>query len=190
MNTVVKKYKEMINSVRQVDKLTPIILEPTFWAHIGSLGKFPIEEIKKMDDNLLISVHFYEPMRLTSRIRNKGRFSFPGSVPVYDGIKFSEEIYWDGKAILEKLRKAKLWADEKKLQIFLGEFGICRDIKGAPDYLQAVIKSCKEVGMMGFLFSFRDPDWEAMNYEFGTNAGNCLRKPENSENPFVPVIQL
>lgn len=149
----------MIHSIRQVDQLTTIVIEPTFWGRIGGLDRFPIEDFLKIDSNLVISIHFYDPMTLTSRTRNKGRHSFPSSIPWYQNINFSEETYWDEATVFEQLQKAKIWAMEKGVRIFVGEFGICREIEGAADYLKAVINSCKELNMTGLVFSYRDPCW-------------------------------
>lgn len=149
----------MIQTIRQVDYLTTIVLEPTFWGRIGGLQKLPIENFLKIDSNLVCSVHFYDPMTLTSRKRNNGRYSFPSSVPWYQNTKLGEETYWDEAKVFEQLQLAKMWATEKGVRMFVGEFGICRDIKGAPDYLRAVINSCKQLNMTGLLFSYRDPYW-------------------------------
>lgn len=62
----------------------------------------------------------------------------------YQNIKFGEETYWDEVTIFERLQTAKLCAKEKGVRI-VGEFGICRDIKKAPEYLKAVISSCKKL---------------------------------------------
>lgn len=149
----------MIHSIRQVDQLTTIVLEPTFWGSISGLEKFPIEDFLKIDSNLAMSIHFYDPMTLTSRTRNKGRYSFPSAIPWYQDIMFSEETYWDEATVFKQLEKAKMWATEKGVRIFVGEFGICRDIEGATDYLRAVINSCKNLNMSGLVFSYRDPYW-------------------------------
>lgn len=150
---------DMIHSIRQVDQLTTIVLEPTFWGRIGGLRKFSIEDFLKIDSNLVISIHFYDPMTLTSRKRNKGQYSFPSSIPWYQNIKFSEETFWDEATVFEHLQNAKMWATEKGVRIFVGEFGICREIEGAPDYLKSVINSCKTLNMTGLVFSYRDPYW-------------------------------
>lgn len=139
--------------------MTAIIVEPTSWGRINGLEKFPIKNLQKLDPNLVISIHFYEPMTLTSRARNKGRFSFPSSIPWYQVAEFSEETYWDEATVFKQLQKASLWALEHGVHLFVGEFGICRDIDGAPDYLRAVINSCRKLKITGMLFSFRDPFW-------------------------------
>lgn len=150
---------EVIHSIRQVDQLTAIVVEPTFWGSVGGLVKFPIEDFLKVDKNLVVSVHFYDPMTITFRSRNKGRYSFPSSVPWYQDISNSEETYWDEATVFEQLQKAKLWATEKGVRLFVGEFGICREIGGAAEYLSAVINSCHKLNMTGLLFSYRDPNW-------------------------------
>lgn len=154
-----RRINEIIHSIRQVDQFTTIVLEPTFWGSVGGLVKFPIEDFLKVDANLIVSVHFYDPMTLTFRSRNNGRYSFPSAVPWYQNIPYSEETYWDKTTVFEQLQKAKLWAMEKGVRLFVGEFGICREIEGAAEYLSAVIDSCHKLHVTGLLFSYRDPNW-------------------------------
>ena len=71
-NTV-KMYCEQI---RSVDKITPIVIEPTFWAKpcaLPLLSDF-VDQMRVSDPNIIVSVHFYEPQRLVSRSINKGRY--------------------------------------------------------------------------------------------------------------------
>ncbi|ODN01496.1 GDP-perosamine synthase [Orchesella cincta] len=188
LSKVVQTYLEIISSIREVDALTCIILEPTFWGRLDGLFKFPVERIIQIDSNIVFSFHFYEPMMLTSRCRNKGRYTFPCSVPWYENVEFSEETYWNEDAILTKMQKAKSWADTKGVRIFLGEFGISRDIGGAADYLRAVMKACKTIGLTGMVYSFRDVEWEAMNYEFGPTFENCVKNIPINSNPLMRAI--
>ncbi|CAL8113046.1 unnamed protein product [Orchesella dallaii] len=185
---IVDMYKDIINSIREVDAITTIVLEPTFWGRLDGLFKFPVESIMQLDSNVVFSFHFYEPMMLTSRCRNKGRYTFPCSVPWYENVDYSEESLWDDDAILTKMQKAKLWAEEKGVRIFLGEFGISRDIGGAPSYLRAVMKACKTLGLTGIAYSFRDVEWESMNYEFGTDFENCFLNIPIESNPLMAAI--
>lgn len=180
----------IIRSIRELDQYTPIILEPTFYGQVAALSKFPIEEFLKVDSNLVISIHFYEPMTLTSRTRNKGRYSFPSSIPWYEHVEFGEETYWDEDTIFEQLQKAKMWACDKGVRLFVGEFGICRDVEGAPDYLKAVINSCKKLNITGLIFSYRDPCWEAMDYEFGQQADNFVKNKvgADEQNSLMKVL--
>lgn len=150
---------DMIHSIRQVDQFTAIVVEPTSWGRICGLQNFPIENLLKIDSNIVMSVHFYDPMTLTFRSQNKGRYSFPSSIPWYQNVKYSEETYWDEATVFQQLQKAKMWATEKGVRLFVGEFGICREIEGASDYLGAVINSCKKLNVTGLLFSYRDPYW-------------------------------
>jgi hypothetical protein len=67
---------ELIRAIRLVDKETPIILQPTFWGQSHAITY--LTEFCKLQKNVLMSVHFYEPQRLTNRHKNKGRYAFPG----------------------------------------------------------------------------------------------------------------
>ena len=56
--------------------------------------------------------------------------------------------------------------------MFVGEFGISRDVIGADAYLKAVAGACQRRKLSACLYAFRDPDWEAMDYELGDDASN------------------
>ncbi|KAJ6646499.1 GDP-perosamine synthase [Pseudolycoriella hygida] len=98
-------------------------------------------------------------------------------VPWYLNSTDSDETFWDEKTVFETLKKAKDWADVKGVPAFLGEFGICREIAGAAEYLKAnmprvVILSNPRSGstfLRGLLNSHPEIEIaeELLNEEFG-----------------------
>lgn len=177
----------MIKAIREVDQLTPIIIEPSFWGHLDALDKLEIHSASDVDPMLVVSFHFYEPRLLVRRNENQGRFQFPGEVPIYEA-KYSEKIMWDDEKIKSKISKAVEWATERNIKIFLGEFGISRDTIGADKYLQSVTNACKQFGISATLYSYRDQDWDAMNYELGSDTSIGRRVVPLSENNLMKTI--
>ncbi|XP_055329290.1 uncharacterized protein LOC129581980 [Paramacrobiotus metropolitanus] len=159
-------YKEMITAIKEVDAATPILIEPTFWAHINALSNFPIISLTEIDPSLIVSVHFYEPRKLTYRAQNKRRYGYPGNVPVWD-CQHSEVEQWNKGQIRQRLQIAIQWATAHKVRLCVGEFGICRDTVGAREYLEDFMEACREKGIGAFLYGFRDKYWEGMDYELG-----------------------
>lgn len=140
---MLKQYGELISAVRMVDLMTPIIVEPPFWANMCALPHLPIEEIKKIPncEPLLVSVHFYTPQTLTFRQSNGKQYKFPGIVPCYveDGNE-REIINWSETNIIDEFKRAKEWANKNDVDIFVGEFGCTRDIEGAVEYIEVGVK--------------------------------------------------
>ena len=64
-------------------------------------------------------------------------------------------------------------------RIYAGEFGICRDVPGAKQYLADLIDIFREFGWSWTVFSFRDQEWDAMNYELGPDVANMLQPTQN-----------
>jgi hypothetical protein len=115
-----------IEAIRQIDDQTPIIIEPTYWAQSFSLESFDwfqfvrqmsgscparVQQLSKScpsgvqqvsTSNVFLSVHFYEPQRLTFRHKNLGEFEFPGPVPVYT-CPYSETVDWDEKMLQQRV---------------------------------------------------------------------------------------
>ncbi|RWS11446.1 hypothetical protein B4U79_17525 [Dinothrombium tinctorium] len=184
---MIENYKEIIKAIRTVDSLTPIIVEPSFWAHIDALKFFLIQDLLQMESNLIVSCHFYEPSLLTNRKRNKGRFKFPGEVRVFDKIA-NHTVYWNHERILEKLKSFKQWGIENNVTVFVGEFGISRETPGAEEYLKAVIEACYHYDMTALIYSFGEESWEAMNYEFGPEKVITNFDLEWNKNPLMITI--
>jgi len=154
--------------IRSVDKITPIVIEPTFWAKPYSLSVCSdfIDRIRVSDPNIIVSIHFYEPQRLVSEKLNNGRYTFPGTVPLYD-CKYNEEEWWDEERIGREIARLRQWEIEHDVKLFIGEFGVCRRTPGAADYLRSVAAAslCNNISCL--VYSFRETAWDAMNYELG-----------------------
>ena len=70
------------------------------------------------------------------------------------------------------LGEVKSWQIEHRIadeNIFVGECGVCREVVGAQRYLFDVLDLLAEFKWSWTVFAFRDPEWDAMNYELGVD---------------------
>ncbi len=104
---------KVLSGIRQTNPTRPIIIGPPFWNGIWALGKLKLPK----DDNLIVTVHFYDPFEFT----HQGASWVPNS------------DRWKGKAwqgtneekatLRASLEKARAWGEKEKKPIYLGEFG-------------------------------------------------------------------
>uniref|UniRef100_A0A914Q996 Glycosyltransferase 2-like domain-containing protein n=1 Tax=Panagrolaimus davidi TaxID=227884 RepID=A0A914Q996_9BILA len=150
---------------------------------------YEIRGCTKMDD----SEHFIDHVKLikalTWRSHNKGRYTFPGDVPIYENLNHPENIHWSPEFIDKEIKFINKWTSSTGIPVFIGEFGITREVKGAELYLKAISNSCKRYNISACLYAYRDPDWEAMDYELGVNASNYFERSSGSDNPLYNVIR-
>ena len=193
--TALTEYFEMLTQywqqIRSVDKVTPIIIEPTFWAKPYSLPLLSgfIDRIRVRDPDIIVSVHFYEPQRLVSRKLNRGRFHFPGTIPLY-ACNDSEKEEWNEERIYHEMEKIHQWQIEHGVTVFIGEFGVARETPGAAEYLRAVAAASLYHNISCIVCSFRETTWDAMNYELGPHLGATIvntRLPWNN-NPLMKAL--
>jgi glycosyltransferase involved in cell wall biosynthesis len=171
-------YARTIREIAQHDSETPIILESDYWGSPRTFAGLAPHS----DPRIIYSFHFYFPRALTFRRANRGRFAYPGEVPRWPESSWSECRRWDRTALQEQLQAVKTWQEKHGVpdrNILVGEFGICRDTAGAKDYLTDLIELFREFGWNWTIFSFRDEEWDAMNYELGPRIENMLQPVEN-----------
>ena len=177
--------------IRSADKVTPIIIEPTFWAKpcaLSHLSEF-VERVKDNDPNIIVSVHFYDPPRLVSKKLNNGRYRFPGNVPLFDD-RDSVEEWWDEDRIGREMDNLRHWAVKHDVRLFIGEFGVSRTTAGAADYLRAVAAASLSRNISCLVYSFRETTWDDRNYELGshmTTPITNIRLPWN-DNPLTKAL--
>ncbi|CAG2113775.1 unnamed protein product, partial [Medioppia subpectinata] len=188
MSELMVNYTKIIQSIRSVDKMTPIIIESSYWANVDTLSNLSIDKLIEMDDNLMVSFHFYDPQLLTQRQRNQNRYSFPSQIPDFENIKWPKMTTIDGNFINDKFLSAIQWSKKFNVKLVLGEFGISREVSGAHKYLDSIMKTCKTYAISSFIYSFRDEEWDSMDYELGTDVSTGTLKQELSRNLLMQTI--
>jgi hypothetical protein len=173
VGTLNEVYRKAIAAIREWDAETPIILESTYWASPRTL-KF----LETYDDSSIVySFHMYAPPAYTMRGMNRSRFAYPGPVKRWPDAKWSDSTYWDRARIrtfLEEVRRWQLGHQITDRNIFVGECGVSREAAGAERYLFDVLETFREFKWNWAAFSFRDAEWDAMNYELGTDIQTML----------------
>lgn len=175
MDTLNDFYRETVHEIRQHDNDTAIILKCTWFAVPFAMGILqPIP-----DANIKYSFHCYLPPHLT--LRREKHFpdrKYPGALPkdVNDDLS--------GKVVIDKPYLRQLlcdyvvsWQEKHSIpstQILVAEFGICREVPGAQCYLADLVDLFTECGWSWLLFSYRDEEWDALDYELGSHRSNLL----------------
>jgi Cellulase (glycosyl hydrolase family 5)/Glycosyl transferase family 2 len=173
VGTLNEVYRKAITAIREWDSETPIILESTYWASPRTL-KF----LQTYDDKSIVySFHMYAPLAYTMRGMNRSRFAYPGPVKKWPDSKWGDSMYWDRetiRAFLELVRQWQLRHQIADRNIFVGECGVSREVAGAERYLFDVLEIFREFKWNWAAFAFRDAEWDAMNYELGTDIQTML----------------
>ena len=174
MDTLNKFYRDTVDEIRLYDKETAIILNPLNFAMPPSMAT--LEPLT--DPHIKYGIHCYHPYPLT--LRRENGLAYPGPVPLYPQCKYSEKVLID-KVCLRKLFLDNVvsWQNKHGVpahQILVAEFGICREVPGATEYLRDLIEIFSEFGWSWLLFSFRDEEWDALDYELGPLKSNMLHR--------------
>jgi endoglucanase len=164
-------YQKVVGAIREVDSDTPIVIDTGLFGTPWAINYLtPLQDTK-----ILYSFHMYEPYALTTRKINKGRFEYPGIVPLLlkDVQKpDSEHALWNKEALKHFLRPISEWQIKHKIpssQIVVGEFGCDRTIKGAAQYFSDLLEIFNFEGWHWAFYSFREDVWDSMDYELGTD---------------------
>jgi glycosyltransferase involved in cell wall biosynthesis len=171
-------YRRTIAAIREWDTRTPIILESTYWASPRTLQFLETYD----DDRVVYSFHMYAPPAYTLRNLNRSRFAYPGLVKNWPDSMSGESIFWNTETIRKFLGEVKDWQIKQRVadrNIFVGECGVCRESAGAQRYLFDVLDVLTEYRWSWAVFAFRDAEWDAMNYELGTELQNMLPTEES-----------
>jgi hypothetical protein len=150
-------YELVINSIRKIDKETPIILDSSAYGDPNTFKYF----IPHKDTKILYSFHMYEPYEYTDHKTNKGRFSYPGKI---------QGKYWDKKTLNDYMKPVVEFQENNKIssnRILIGEFGGDRFAGGLPEYFKNLISIFREEKWHFAFYAFREDRWDRMDYELG-----------------------
>ena len=156
-------YEQIIKAVREVDPVTPVMVDGGWYANAWSFSYWPS---KLSDDKVLYAFHMYEPWVATStpQIKAKPQLPYPGVETALGG----EKVKWD-KTIMEGfLSEPFKWAaahDVPPTRMVAGEYGCVRVWTDCGAYLTDVLDILNAHGSHWAFYSFREDVWEAMDYE-------------------------
>lgn len=75
-----------------------------------------------------------------------------------------------------------------EVKLFIGEFGICRNIKGAEHFLMDIGSSCLQHKLIAFLYAYRERKWDGMDYELGTSTRPSRIRANVEQNVLMQTI--
>ncbi|WP_159459724.1 glycoside hydrolase family 5 protein [Scatolibacter rhodanostii] len=155
--------QETVTAIRKNDKKHFLIVGGANYNSIDALLNLRLPE----DDRLIATFHYYEPNEVT----------FQGN-PYHYGYENLSGIGWNAtdeelKYLQERFNMAKNWANENKVSLFLGEFGIS---KTAPE--QTRLNWTRSVAKEA---SLRDIDYGYWEFASGFGVYDLQTKTWNQE---------
>lgn len=131
-------HRDALSVVKEKNPERTVIIGPGNWNSISFLDKL---ELPEHDENIIVTVHYYDPMDFTHQgAKWAGREDKVG-------------VKWIGteeekQAIVEAFGKAQAWAEKHNRPIFLGEFGVYdkADMDSRVRYLSFVARQAEELG--------------------------------------------
>ena len=103
-----------LGAVRATNPTRPVVIGPVKWNSIGAL---PTLVLPDNDRNLIVTVHFYDPMTFT----HQGASWVPGSEKWLGNTWQGTEA--EKRAVTQPFAKAAAWGKDHHRPIYLGEFG-------------------------------------------------------------------
>ncbi|MDR3111400.1 MAG: glycoside hydrolase family 5 protein [Planctomycetaceae bacterium] len=157
-------------AIRQIDRDTPIIIEPAPWASPDALDWF--EPFDKSEvDNVIYSVHYYLPHSFTHQgVHNKPNgIKYPGKIDGKD---------WNKEQIRQTLRPIIEFQKDYGVTMYIGEFSAARWADGAATWLNDVIELLEENQWHWAYHAFRESDIWSIEHD---------NNPKNKQRSNVPT---
>ena len=156
-------YNRVIAAIRKVDPLTPVMVDGGWYANPRSLATWPAA---LADDRVLYAFHMYEPYAATSapNMKRAVPLRYPGVTTDYAGAGTA----WDRQVVARHIGAAFDWAKVQGLpptRIVAAEFGCMRRWQDCGTYLTDVMDAVEAQGGHWAFYSFREDEWEGMDYE-------------------------
>jgi hypothetical protein len=156
-------YTQVIAAVREVDDVTPIMLDAGFYAAADGFNYWPAP---LKDNRLLYAYHMYEPWAATAtpNMRREKPYRYPGVAPFGGG-----QSNWDAARVAAYLQQPLDWAGSHGIprnRLVAAEFGCIRTWVDCPRYLEDVLTALDGDGVHWAFYSFRE-SWDGMDYELG-----------------------
>jgi len=136
----------VLAAVRKTNPTRPVIVGPANWNAIRALDAFQLPD----DGNLIVTVHFYDPFQFTHQ----------GASFVKDAAKWKGRK-WTGtdaeqEAIRKSFAKAAEWAKQRKVPVFLGEFGTYQeaDVESRARWTRFVVAEAERLGISWSYWEF------------------------------------
>ena len=179
-------YEQVIKSIREVDPVTPVMVDGGWYANAWSFSYWPS---KLSDDRVLYAFHMYEPYEATSgpNIKRDPQLRYPGAEAWLGG----EKVIWNKAVMARYLAEPFDWAAAHGVpanRMVTGEFGCVRQWVDCGAYLDDVLTTLDSHGGHWAFYSFREDGWEAMDYEIapGFPAGQFYELMSQGKGESIP----
>ena len=157
---------DAVKIIRQTNPDRTLIIGPANWNGIESLSTLKLPE---NDRNIIVTVHFYHPMRFTHQ-----------GAPWAGEFKNLSGITWTGtpkekEEVESKFKVAADWSIQNDRPIFLGEFGAYDkgDMESRARYTAFVARTAEKLGFSWAYWQF-DSDFILYNIKQETWVGPIL----------------
>lgn len=165
----------LIRAIRKVDPNRPIVIEPVFWGGAeGFIGWKPFN-----DDNIIYSLHHYEPHEYTHQTgRNMVGYPYNSHM---------EEARIDRKWLESYLKPVDAFQKAYDVPILVGEWGLMRWVPNAREYITDQIALFEARGWSWVVYSWADEVWDYSGFELilGPNEANVT--PDYNNAVFEPI---
>lgn len=169
-------YMEALREIRQHNDQVAVIVKSTWYACPKAFNV-----LQPLPDNKVVySFHMYAPPRLTLHRKFPSlTAAYPG--PVSRWVRYPQEtVDIDSEFLRHLLENTVLrWQKQHQIpsnRILVAEFGMCRETEGTQQYLSDILDIFIKFGWSWLLFSFRDEEWDALDYELGPDMANMLER--------------
>jgi endoglucanase len=171
----------VVNAIRNVDPDTPIIVESGHYGH-----PWAFEYLRPLNfKNVIYSFHMSEPYEYTQKVHNRGRYKYPGSIPVGE---LQQSVFWNRELLARFFAPVIRWQKDHEIpsrRIFVGEFSVDRTTPGAANYLSDLINVFETHKWHWAFYAFRPDMWDNVDYELGPDESS--RVPQN--NALIQILR-
>ena len=157
-------YLEMVNSIREVDQYTPIMLDGYFYASPCGLPY-----TKKIDDpNILYAFHNPLPWQYAHFDVNKGRYSYPDKMPSkWNG----PGVKWTKRNLAKYIEPVKEFIAKNRMNpnhVIASEVLCDRRAPGCAEYFKDIFALYNKENWHWSFYIYRaDNGWTGLDYELG-----------------------
>ena len=152
-----------IEAIRAIDPVTPIVVEPNCNASPRGFDVKNIYGLKGFEpllyDNLIYSVHVYQPMEYTHQglFKNKAQYR-PVGYP-------NKETGWDKEFVRKDIQSVRDFQLKTGARIYVGEFSAAAYAPGAEKYLNDLCELFRDYGWDWTYHAFRESSCWSVEHE-------------------------
>ena len=164
----------LIAAIRDVDSERPILIEPVNW---GGAGGFILLD-RFADDNLIYSLHTYEPYAFTHQ-ETPPYQAYPGQ---FEGEPFDKE------ALAQLLEPVVAFQEQYGVPVVVGEWGGIRWLPGIAEYVTDQLSLFEAHGWSWFWYAWDDEEWDELGFELHMGPDRAAPRFDPTTPAFAPLV--